>query len=512
MKTNKSKSSQINIQSVALVVVLIFLIICHGGYSFSVIVLSGAVMSVLLAFATKGVSISLSQGIFTVFSLWYFICSLRHGFITEYAAKGALPTVLLIFWLFISSGNINKPKIINALMEASMWIALFSIIHCIVISINASSVQRLVFPFDYSNACGIYFAVCYFLCSGSESSFVRRIRFVFPVALILTQSVGAGVLFFAALIFTFIKQKKYIAIACIFIALVLFILVFSGRIAQSMGTFAERILHINDGLRCLADNPLSGIGAGWWEHAGQSYRTGYYSARVIHSSITSIAVNSGIPGIVLFLAVLLPELIAIFKAKKYFLPALILIIHSMADFSLSFTVLGVMLVLMTSESKKKIPLNPIAVKTSLIALSLGFVLVLSSLLTSGIYQKKLETTGGNTQHITAFKTKFALRHSVRSAQCLAAKLYSDADLSGGNIFENYKFMPTEVILYNAMLKQDENYILDIFSRQSYNTALRDYIIKDFPAISEKVEKITADAVEKASPVGKYLYKLKGENK
>jgi len=90
MKTNKSKSSQINIQSVALVVVLIFLIICHGGYSFSVIVLSGAVMSVLLAFATKGVSISLSQGIFTVFSLWYFICSLRHGFITEYAAKGAL--------------------------------------------------------------------------------------------------------------------------------------------------------------------------------------------------------------------------------------------------------------------------------------------------------------------------------------------------------------------------------------------------------------------------------------
>ena len=90
--------------------------------------------------------------------------------------------------------------------------ALFSIIYCVTKSFDSKVLQRLSFPFDYSNACGIYFAVCFFIAKYSKSEFLNKAGFIFIPALVLTQSIGAVGVFIIAYLYVLIKEKKFIPI------------------------------------------------------------------------------------------------------------------------------------------------------------------------------------------------------------------------------------------------------------------------------------------------------------
>ena len=103
----------------------------------------------------------------------------------------------------------NRKKLADILLEISVWIAIVAVVHCLVISFCASSLLRLRFPFDYPNASGIYFAVCYFSAEKSGSKFIRKTKYLFLLSLLLTQSVGSIGIFALALIYELIINKEY---------------------------------------------------------------------------------------------------------------------------------------------------------------------------------------------------------------------------------------------------------------------------------------------------------------
>ena len=265
---------------------------------------------------------------------------------------------------------------------------------------------------------------------------------------------------------------------------------------------------------CITQNLVSGIGAGCWQDAKNYYQTGFYIANTIHSSVTSIGVSSGIVGLLLFLYVVFLEIKKAIKNKTNLIIPFMILLHSCIDFSLSFIAIDLILILSLDfkTEEKKLCIKP-SYKKLLTAVLFSFLIFLSAgLFKSHSFQNDIIKGKDENYLIQKFDESFYVKSSITSQKSLAAFLYtekSDAKAS----FKNYKYMPIELILQKSISsKEGEEYILQCLKNQPYNTVLRDYIANDFSNDTvKKAISIVEKSHNKASFLGKILYKLKGEN-
>lgn len=502
--------SKLNIYGIFFIILTVILLLCYGGFFEGAIIFLGMITAGVFFGRKIKIKVNLSQGIFLAFALWYFLCSIVNGFVLEYMIRGLIPFITFFLWIWCSNFQGAKEKVKDVIVEISVWIAVISIIHCGIISIDSVALKRITFPFDYSNACGIYFAVCYFLAQQSRESFLKKCKYVFIVALLLTQSVGAIGLFCLAVFWEMLKNKKYLYVAVISFAGLLFVILFRERILESAGTFVERLLQINDGIICMAKNPVFGIGAGWWENAKGHYQTGYYMAKNIHSSIVSIGVNSGVLGLLLFLVVCFLEVRKMITQKNVSVPVILILAHSLLDFTLSFMAINAILVLLLpdNEDEKAVEIKEIPKKIIAVILVITFGLFTFGIACANVFQKNTKIS--IEESIKTFDQCFFVNHSIRCNQYFAAMMYQEK-ISCTKLQDcNYKYMPIEVVLYKSEYEGGEGYLLKSLKEQPYNTVLRDFILSGSHE-EEKVSLLNKESVEKASFFGRILYNLKGEN-
>ena len=504
------KTAQLNSEGVLFISSTVLMMFFYGGFFENAIILCGTIAAITLIAKKKTISISLTQVLFIIFSIWYFICSLQNGFVIEYAAKGLFPFVVLLYWIWSSSLGESKEKIKDIVIEISVWIAAISTLHCIFISIDAGRILRAVFPFDYSNACGIYFAVCFFAAEQSNEKFLYRCKYIFVIALVLTQSVGAAGIFFPILMFRFVSNKKYFTASLTFLFIVFFAFVFYNRITESVGTFLERILHMHDGIMCVKENPIMGIGSGWWEHAKAYFQSGFYSALTIHSSVVSIAVNSGILGIVFFLCVCYRQIKVALQNRESLLLSGMIVVHCIFDFTLSFLLLTTLLVLFlphdTKEFYPKFRYKNIVLTTAIIS----FAFLGTCLLYVGAFCNNANIGAERIQLLENYKNNPCIQYSIKANQCMGAILYEGEIKSDILLQKEYKYMPTEMILYRS-LSQEGGYLLNNLQLQPYNITLREYALSRQHITKTQSRQVKDTAQEKASFWGRKLYYLKGEN-
>lgn len=509
MKNNVKE--RLRFGAVAFVIVEVFLLLNYGGYFESSFLGAGCLALLVVCVKKDSFSIDLSKGLFCVFSLWYLGCSLKNGFVLEYFAKGMVPLCMLILWL-ASERCCGKSRewIIDVITEISVWIALIAIIHCIVVSVNGGYLGRLTFPFDYSNACGIYFAVCYHFSVSSGVPFVRRCRFVFLVALVMTQSVGAVGIFLVYMGYNLVSQRKF-GILCLMVGIVAVLgIVFSVRIAESVGTFVERILQMRDGMACLFENPGFGIGAGWWEYAKNYYQTGFYEANVIHSSFVAVGVDSGILGLILFCVVCFLELKKLRKNKRYFTVAAMILFHSLFDFTLSFGAISLILILSLGGDcpEKAFEISCLKKRLCSFAVLIVCALTVCGLIEVAVFKGNLQKEKDTEKLIRQHSESFCISHSVAANQSLSGVLYNEKIYDNGLLSVKYKYMPTAMVLFNSLFEADGNeYLTANYGLQPYNKVLRSYVVDEAASAANGVE----TAMEKMSFWGKILYKFKGEN-
>ena len=85
-----------------------------------------------------------------------------------------------------------------------------------------------------------------------------------------------------------------------------------------------RLSHYEDGMKLFKRSPIIGLGVGSFENAIKSVQSFYFETKYVHSHYIQALLDTGIIGLVLFLALLISNAIAIWKARKrqIFAPAL----------------------------------------------------------------------------------------------------------------------------------------------------------------------------------------------
>lgn len=330
---------------------LLCLCTCVQGGFFPICIAFAGLIECILIFTLKA-KFNIKCICALVFCLWYFFCAVRPGFILEYTANALLPLVSMLFFIILTSLDVKtRRKISVGFIKLSVIIAFISVICGVYTSLIHHKAERLTFPFQYSNACGIYFAVMIILSKQSGDKFIDKGRYIFYAALLMTQSIGAIILTAAAeFIYGTTRKKMLFMLICA----ALFAVLFHQRIYQSGGTFIERLLQIHDGAICILKNPVFGIGAMRWQKTGNLYKSGFYSSALIHSGIIQIGVDSGITGLLLFAAAIFSLLgKRIFSAKKELICIVIFLVHSCLDISMSFLGLDLLIMLTVSLSAPK---------------------------------------------------------------------------------------------------------------------------------------------------------------
>lgn len=270
--------------------------------------------------------------------------------------------------------------------------------------------ERLQFPFQYANAAGVWYAVSAVLALGSESVRLRKAALFLLVALLFTQSAGACLLFAGAFVvlcvhwwrmgayhrvtevallmacaagvfalcfvmgmnWSFLgaavafagssfavqklgraKNARKIAVAvCAVLAIGVLacvgVVVQTGRFAQAGQTFVERLVQIKDAFGLLVAHPIFGIGPDGWRFAYPYVQSAQYTATSVHCSYLQIALDTGVVGLLLFVAAVV---IGVKRAVAHrdipvVCALLIVVLHGVIDIDVQFSALLVLMALL----------------------------------------------------------------------------------------------------------------------------------------------------------------------
>lgn len=484
-------------------VLFFFIILNQGGYFEGAIAAAGIAEALILFFAGRKTSKSIF--LMPVFCLWYFICSIKNEIVTEYALRGLIPSVSLMFCYIIPQ---KKEKyILNSVLKISVIISVCSIINCVAISMGAMQLKRSLFPFQYSNADGIYFSIIFLLLKNHENTYLKKSRWIVGLALMLTQSVGAvGLTVIGELILDYKKKKLLV----IFIGAIILGFCFHERLYESIGTFTERLLQIYDGIKCIIKNPIFGIGAGRWELLKPYYQSGFYSANTIHSSIVQIGVNSGFIGIAIFIMCLIQIFIKLQKVeKKYLLCAVILIVHSCMDFTMSFLAVNMLSCLIFMQKDND------TFKNTKHRIPVLLILVMFMFIAGGLYEsRKMNDKINKNEYLIAidnYNSSFFLKHSSTAFTDYLKSLYAvKAYDELFDLIDNTEYPPAYLIILQIWCCENSEVMIKNLRQQPYNITLYNEIYKcDDKFVRIKADEILQSSIENMSYFGKLLYKKQG---
>lgn len=366
-------------------------VLLQGGYYPTVFLLAALLLAASLLVRRRP-SLPAERCLW-VLALVYLIASAARGYHADSLAQAALPGACALFLAaYRTLSGPKRTRLLAGLLAGSgVFAAAALLAFCGLFPLSgAVASRRLQFTFQYANAAGSWFAAMALLAQEWEDKRLRRLAVPFVAALCLTRSVGAlglyalsqvlravlgrkehlwadvvllnaaGVLF-AALLYlaegwpalpllallcgagwTFeelLPRLKKLRIhwlclpaGCAAIGAVLA----SRRFASSLGTFAERLVQIGDGLRGAAAHPLLGFGAGNWAQAYPQYQSAQYVSAVVHSGPVQILVDAGVPALLAAGAFLVLAWRQRGRTRTQTLAAGLLILHSFLDFTMQF--------------------------------------------------------------------------------------------------------------------------------------------------------------------------------
>ncbi len=338
--------------------------------------------------------------IFSLVCLIYLLSVIVNQFAVENLIVATKPLVCLLFLVLIYSlkdrlypGSL---LLISALITAA--IGLISFIGLIEFD-GMVTAGRLQSTFQYANAAGIVFAAAALLTDSKDFKQYRPYALILELALILSQSVGAIIVYLFCRCFClyFEDKNKRTARAGAFslrfiisalIAAALYVLVYilklplaaipvlvlvgllpgkldqlTAKLGSSLKinilaasgfvfvnlmffslrgpgfyhTFVERLIQISDALGVVISKPLLGLGPGLWQHTRFAWQSADYQATYIHSSLLQVAVDTGLPGLAAT-ALLGIYCLRKFKRHQVYLYAAMLAIflHSLFDLTMNF--------------------------------------------------------------------------------------------------------------------------------------------------------------------------------
>lgn len=489
-----------------------YMVLNQGGY-FAGAVISAGLIVILLLFRAK-IQFRATEFVFFGFSLWFLFCSLRLGFDVRYMAKGLIPLLCLMFWILLPKDKQRAEELCEKVIKISFYITIFAIFVCAYRSFKSMRLRRLTFPFQYANASGIFFGVMFILARYSGLEWAKKRQYVFFLGLLCTQSVGAiGMTVLAEIVLS--KNKKMTLAMILFLAVGAVFL--RARVYQSMGTFIERFLQMYDGLLCMRDNFFVGIGSGRWELVKNLYQTGFYDAKEIHSSIVEIATASGIIGFGLFvLSIAFAFKNINFENKVYPVVIIMILGHSIFDFTFSFALFGFLIMIILScgyrKEQKYFEFNE---DLKLVTLAVVFVGFLT--LSVGMYQiKKLDgfnITKRYTTYINYYETNILSQKSVKTTENYAKALYATGNKQKClEILKNIDVLSSDMIILNKGCVNDWKEVIKHLEKQPYNSVL--YKTVCYNSNDEALQKQSREMLDKAinsmSFFGKILFNFKGE--
>lgn len=493
-------------------VILGYITLNQGGYFAGGIISTGFIVSLFIFF--KRPVIKVFDIVFFAFSVWYLFCSLISGFDIRYMAKGLIPLLCLMFKMLIPNEEEKSKALLEKVIKLSFYITVAAIILCLYSSFRSGRLLRLKFPFQYANASGIFFGVMFILSRYTDFSWAKKRQYIFFLGLVLTQSVGSIGVTVIAEIFLSKNFKRTLGIIAV---LIVGAILLKGRVYQSIGTFIERFLQMHDGIRCILDNPVAGVGAGRWELLKNVYQTGFYQAKEMHSSIVEIAVASGFMGIALFIsAVAVAFKTFHFENKAYLAGILMFVGHSCLDFTLSFLAFGfiIMLLLSCGENKQQrvIKFNkPTAIVCACVIAPVFFVMSL------GMYQMNrldsLDLSKKYTQYVEYYENNILSQQSVGTKENYAKALYATGNRLGcENQLENIGVLSTDMIILKKGCSNDWRVAFDYLKTQPYNSVLYRTVFynSNDKELQNETKEMLDENISSMSFLGKILFNFKGE--
>lgn len=396
--------------AVLLAAALLLPILFQGGYYPTIFLGTGVVLAAALL-ASRG-PCGLCGGILWVLAGLYLAASLAQGYAADSLAQAALPLVCVLFLSDYQALEAeSRVRVLAWCIAASGVFAAAALLAFAGILPLAGAVtsRRLQFTFQYANAAGSWFAAMALLAQDSGDKKLRRWFLPLTSTLLLTRSVGAlGLYAVAQAVRLYLRRREGVwpetillhalagvfAVALIFVkgwwALPLIALLYAagwvqerllawavrrhlqwgalaigvaGAVAvfwgrnSAIGTLAERLAQILDGLKIIARHPILGVGAGNWEIFYPYCQFVQYVSSVVHSSLVQIGVDAGIPAMALCVLFFILAWRSRRRSLSQSLAAGLLAAHSLMDFTLQFIPIASLLLalLFVGEPRKESP-------------------------------------------------------------------------------------------------------------------------------------------------------------
>ena len=343
------------------------LVVFQGGYYAGAVcvigVISAVAFIVLAALRKVKSTCPFATCFLLAIAMLYLISALVHGATLTMLQEAAAWFAVAGMSLWCSCGTLgDKRHTLDALGIAGVvfavaGIAMFAGILPLEGSVNAG---RLMFVFQYANSSGLFFAVMAVICLCSDDKRIRIASLLPIVALLLTQSVGAIVVFAVALVAIGIRTVRQqamkpailgaacagVVIACIAAALLL-----PGRVMQASQTFIERIVQMSDALSLFGGNVILGIGPDQWQFAFPAIQTAQYQAADVHCGYLQMALDAGIVAVLLLVAMLVIGAWRVGKRGDFAscLCVVMVAVHTLFDFDVQFAAIVMLLALLLAE-------------------------------------------------------------------------------------------------------------------------------------------------------------------
>ena len=392
----------------------IFILLFQGGFNDSIWSLAGIVASVFLIFKGKRRPPAPIAFLLLSMVLIYCVAMLYHGLTFEaLASVNRVIVVFLMLMVFYNiEADIDNTILITGLVAAGIGIAAFSGIFTWT---GAVSARRLQSTFQYANTAGLFFAVSAFVAHQHEKR--KPYAFILEMAMLLTQSVGAILVYIfgwiivgitkrskvdyivyslvLALISTtfvfglvyiigipqlgilppiiiFLTWKKYqqyvikiippkfiLWIGAGILPVIGAVLIFT-RGLRPIATYIERIIQSIDGISIILRYPF-GLGPGSWQFLFTTYQSAPYEVSKIHNEYVAMGVDAGfliiIPTIIL--------LIYWIKHQKWDYKSIcvvMILLHGVMDIPFSFLIIVILLVILVVKTTPETRTMPIYVR------------------------------------------------------------------------------------------------------------------------------------------------------
>jgi hypothetical protein len=324
-----------------LIIVFTISALWKGGYSNTTWLFAGAVAAAALLFTLHKRPSTAVLALWGGVILLYALSTTVHGATRETLIAAYKPIAAFLWFILLQQRkcNLGKALLISGTAIAGVGIVSFAL-NLVGVQVGLGIIEkgRLYGTFQYANSYALYLAVCGFLGIQQLTKEKCKLQIaaisVIHIALLLTLSVGAiGTYALGWLLWLWKSNRKWFKW---FIAALPVVGVVGFAIVglRPLSTFLDRLLQISDALNAAVHNPL-GIGPGRWYFEVYERQSAFYASRVIHSGYTEIAAEAGIPALALCLA-----LIALYFRREAFsankIAVLMILIHAVFDFSLSF--------------------------------------------------------------------------------------------------------------------------------------------------------------------------------